>query len=294
MKALVVSNCATSAYVGGLKNLFPDWEVRGVLQSLAEEWATPTCPNLSFVEYARNCDLHIGLPSAGTRYSQLLPERAQFVAIPHFSFRGLQPDCFHLTGFSSVLRAGNLYSRIVVASFKAGLTPALTCRLFNAKTYETFDLINCYEVEKQNLIAHFGQYRIDLSDSLERWIARGNFLYSYNHPRVDVLIEILRRALVASGFIPISELECNADMGIADELSESIVWPIYPEIAKLHGLDGSLTWRLGRSGGYQTLSLDQFVEASFDALAAMQLPDLTDLPAWVNWIRSLAARGCWE
>jgi hypothetical protein len=184
MKALVVSNCATSAYVGGLKNLFPDWEVRGVLQSLAEEWATQTCPNLSFVEYARNCDLHIGLPSAGTRYSQLLPERTQFVPIPHFSFRGLQPDCFHLTGFSSVLRAGNLYSRIVVASFKAGLTPALTGRLFNAKTYEAFDLINCYEVEKQNLIAHFGQYRIDLSDSLERWIARGNFLHSYNHPRV--------------------------------------------------------------------------------------------------------------
>jgi hypothetical protein len=68
------------------------------------------------------------------------------------------------------------------------------------------------------------------------------FLYSYNRPRVDVLIEILRRTLVASGLIPMSELECGAEMGIAGELGESIVWPINPAIAKRHRLDGSLTW----------------------------------------------------
>jgi hypothetical protein len=45
------------------------------------------------------------------------------VLIPHFDFRGLQPDAFHLFGFESVLKGGSLFSKIVVTSFAAGLTP---------------------------------------------------------------------------------------------------------------------------------------------------------------------------
>jgi hypothetical protein len=288
MKALVVSNCATSAYVHGLKVLFPDWDVRGVILNLAEQWATSNPPNVEFVEYAKNCDLYIGLPPEGTRYGQLLPERKKRVMIPAFRFRGLQPDCFHLNGFDSVLgKGGNLYSRIVVASFQAGLTHILTCKLFNGKTYEVLDFLNCYNHEKQELINRFGQHSIDLSGSLERWIAHGTFVYSYNHPRIDALMEILRRALIAADLLPISELERGDCMGLVDELSESIVWPTYPEIARLHGLEGSLTWRKGRSDHYRTLQLEQFVAASFAALAAKPLPEVPSLSAWVERVESL-------
>ncbi len=257
---------------------------------LAEQWVSSNPPNVGFLQYAQDCDLYIGAPLAGARYGQLLPERNRRVLIPGFGFRGLQPDCFHLNGFNSVLgKGGSLYSRIVVASFRAGLTPLLTCKLFNQETYKAFDPLTCYDLEKQELIDRFGRYSIDLSGSLERWIARGNFLYSYNHPRIDVLMEILRRALVAAEILPISELERSDDMGVVDNLREASLWPIYPEIARLHGLDGSLTWRMGRAQNYKVLDLDQFVKASFEALTAKQLPEVPQLLTWVGLIKSLIA-----
>jgi hypothetical protein len=290
MRVLVASDCATSAYVGGLMALFPDWEVRGVLTNLAEQWATPNSLHPEFVQYTRYCDLYLGFPAEGTRYGELLPEQARRVTIPPFSFLGLQPDCFNLAGFQSVLgKGGNLYSWIVVASFQAGLTATQTAALFNAKTYEAFDMLTRYDREKQELFARFQRYGIDLSGSLERWLGRGNFLYSYNHPRIDVFMEILRRALVASDLRPASDLDRTDDMGVADALEQSIRWPIYPEIAERHGLEGSLTWRRGRMADYRTLTLDQFIEASFEQLAFSPLPEIPGLSARVEQIRSLAA-----
>jgi Polysaccharide biosynthesis enzyme WcbI len=288
-KALVVSNCATSAYVGGLKVLFPAWEVRGATSNLASQWVSSNAPNPSFVEYVQDCDIYVGLPPDGSRYGQLLPKQNLRVLIPPFRFRGLQPDVFHLEGFSSALGKGStLHSRIITASFRAGLTPSRTRSLFNLNTYVAFDFPSLYESEKQKLIGRFGRHRIDLSGSLERWISRGNFLYSYNHPRVDVLMEILRRALVAAELLPVSERERDDDMGVADDLGESIVWPIYPEIARLHDLEGSLIWRRGRAGNYETLDLNQFVQASYKRISAKHL-ETPELPEWIDILKSLDA-----
>ncbi|MDR3495922.1 MAG: WcbI family polysaccharide biosynthesis putative acetyltransferase [Ancalomicrobiaceae bacterium] len=292
MKALVVSNCATSSYVHGLKSLFPDWEVRGAMSDLAEQWVTSDPPRAGFVQYTQDCDFYIGFPPEGTRYGQLLSKRSRCVVIPPFWFRGLQPDCFGLNGFVSALGGGNLYSRIVVASFQTGLTAARTCELFNSKTYEAFDLLSCYDREKQELVDRYRPYGIDLSDSFERWLARGNFLYSYNHPRIDVLMEILRRALAAAGIIRMSEFDLDTDMGVVDELKESIVWPIYPEIARLHCLDGSLIWRQGRVHDYRTLDLEQFVDASFQELNAKPLPEVAELPAWRAALAGCLGEAC--
>ena len=289
MKVLVVSNCATSAYVGGLKALFPDWDVRGVMTHLADQWVTSTPPNAAFVQFAQNCDLYLGLAPNGTRWGELLPERIRRVIVPSFWFRGLQPDSFHLIGFDSVLRAGGtLYSRIVVASFAAGLPPTLACQMFNEATYEAFGFLSCFDRDKREMIARFGQHGIDLSGSMERWMASGNFVYTYNHARIDVYMEILRRALVAADLLAASELERHDDMGVVDNLKASIGWPVYPEIAKLHGLEGSLLWRLGGAGESRSLTLGQFVEASFKALAGKPLPELPMLTAWVDTIKLLA------
>jgi hypothetical protein len=289
MRVLVASDCATSAYVGGLMALFPDWEVRGVLTSLAEQWATPNSLHPEFIQYTKHCDLYLGFPAQGTRYGELLPEQARRITIPPFAFLGLQPDCFNLDGFQSVLgRGGNLYSWIAVASFQAGLTTAQTAALFNAKTYDALGMFASYDREKQELFARFQRSGIDLSGSLERWLGRGNFLYSYNHPRIDVFMEILRRALVASDLLPASDLDRADDMGVADALEQSIRWPIYPEIAERHGLEGSLIWRQGRMADYRTFTLDEFIEASFEQLGFGQLPEIPGLAARVEQIRSLA------
>jgi hypothetical protein len=95
--------------------------------------------------------------------------------------------------------------------------------------------------------------------------------------------------LVAADLRPISDLDRTDDMGVADALKESIQWPVYPEIAERHGLEGSLIWRRGRMADYRTFTLDQFIEASFEQLAFGQLPEIPGLSSRVEQIRSLAA-----
>lgn len=290
MRALVVSNCATATYAEGLKVLFPDWEVRGAMIDLAEKWLTADPPHQAFAGYLKVCDLYVGLPlGPAWHIGQLLPEETRRVIIPGFAFLGLQPDCLHLNGFESVLGGGNLYSRIVVASYVAGLTPERTAGLFNPETYEAFDFFSYYEQEESKLVDNFRSFGIDLSGCIGRWISRGNFLFSYNHPRVDVLTGILRRALVAARLLPESEWDRDDDMGVADHLLHSIWWPVYPEIAARHGLDGSLIWRKGRAAGYERLHLDQFITASFSALAAKPLPEIRHLPNDLERIKALIA-----
>ena len=177
-------------------------------------------------------------------------------------------------------------SQIVVTSFVAGLTPVFTSKQFNSETYEAFGFFALFEVQKRQVVDQFQQHGIDLSGSFDAWIAKGNFLYSRNHPRVDVLIEVLRRALVAADILPRADLE-RGNLPIADNLKESAHWPVYPEIGNRHGLEGSLLWRRGRTNGYQTLDLDQFITASFEALGAKRLPRLPDLPDWIDRLKAL-------
>jgi hypothetical protein len=131
-----------------------------------------------------------------------------------------------------------------------------------------------------DLVRRFKEFDIDLSNSVERWLSRGNFLHSYNHPRIDVLIEILRRALVATEILPSSKRECDEDIGIHDDLSESAIWPVYPEIGSRHGFEGSLQWRMGRAQNYKTFNLAEFIDATFNALAEQPLPPLDEAPIW--------------
>jgi hypothetical protein len=292
MKALVVSDCATSAYVGGLKALFPDWDVRGVMRNLADQWVSANPPNAGFIEFLEDCDLHIGLPAQQGRYGKKLPTRARHIVIPSFWFRGLQPDCFHLSGIVSPLgKASDLHSRIVTAAFRAGLSCKQACDLFQPRTYEAFGYLTHYDLEKKRLVERFGRHGIDLSASIERWLGRGSFLYSYNHPRVDVLMEVLRRALIVADLLPAAERADVGDIGVADDLARLIVWPVYPEIAQRHGFAGSLLWRRGQSDHFQTLELPEFVAASFEKLAGKTLPELPELPSWIDRINAVAGHG---
>lgn len=281
MKALVIHNCATSAYTKGLKAIFSDWDVRGVFEFLALQWLEERGHNSPFFEFLTNCDMYIGPPVANRRYEEFLPREVRHVEIPSFQFLGLQPDSFHLPGFVSVFGpGGNLYSKILVAAFSAGVPRSKAEAFFCERVYDFLDYFGEFDRATNALVQRFKSVGIDLSNAVERWLSRGIFLYSYNHPRVDVLIEILRRALVANGFLPISERDRDEDLGVSDDLAESNIWPIYPEIAARHGVNGSLQWRKGRSDGYRTLSLSDFVTATFEALSEKPLPHLKEMPDW--------------
>ncbi|HKN28864.1 MAG TPA: hypothetical protein VJY34_13660 [Roseiarcus sp.] len=87
MKALIVTNCATSAYTETLKIIRPSWDVRGVNIITATKWLT-TDINSNFIEFFDSADFLVtGFPDL-----RQPSKKTHVINIPGFSFRGLHPD----------------------------------------------------------------------------------------------------------------------------------------------------------------------------------------------------------
>jgi hypothetical protein len=118
--ALVVSNCMTEVLVDGMRAMFPPWDVRGAMIPTAREWLT-TKPNEQFRAFLANTDVLVTSDPDDPMF-EMLPDTATRINFPGFSFWGLQPDSFYVTGPepASAVKAGTMQSRIAVTAFVLG------------------------------------------------------------------------------------------------------------------------------------------------------------------------------
>jgi hypothetical protein len=86
-----------------------------------------------------------------------------------------------------------------------------------------------------------------LEGAFERWRARGAFMYSMNHPDLDVMRDITEHLLKKIGQPVIIS---GAAIYMDDPLVHMPIWPVYPEIGMRHGI----------SGGYIFKPHDPYVE----------------------------------
>src|SRR5215470_15972573 len=94
--------------------------------------------------------------------------------------------------------------------------------------------------------------------------AGGCFCYSVNHPKIGVLDSFAETLVRRAGLEPVSAARRRAPM---DPLAALGNWPVYPEIARHLGIDGSyeFTYKAwgpleGRHNG--VMDLEQFVTLS--------------------------------
>ncbi len=290
MKALVVTNCATAAYTSGLRTLFPEWEVKGAELNTARKWVGEE-PNPSFVEFLSGADLLLtATPDepmfAGTGKATLV--------VPTFYFRAYHPDSFHLgcgdVAVPSVLKSGNLHSRIAVTAFVLGMSRSDAIAAFNADSYERAGYFAVFESEKTELLQRFGAHGIELAAVFDRWTQTGNFLYTYNHPRSHVFNDVLLQAL-APRFVDSSRTEiARASLAtVPDYLDPSIRWPVYPEIGALYGFQSALVWRTGRDAGAESLPLEEFVGRTFEVLQTFRELSADCIPGFAQCRDALQA-----
>jgi hypothetical protein len=268
MKALVVTNCATAAYTSGLRALFPDWEVKGAELNTARNWVGGE-PNPSFIEFLASTDLVL----------TAMPDEPMFagnakLVVPAFHFRAYHPDSFHLScgdvAIQSVLKSGNLHSRIAATAFLLGMSRNDAIAAFDAGTYERTGYFAVFEAEKTELLQRFALHGIDLAAAFDRWTQTGNFLYTYNHPKASIFSDVLLQALKARFIESRQMASARATLAtVPDYLEPSIRWPVYPEIAALYRFDSEMVWRTGRDAGSVSMSLEDFVGRSFEVLQTL-------------------------
>ncbi|WP_196486720.1 WcbI family polysaccharide biosynthesis putative acetyltransferase [Burkholderia thailandensis] len=257
-KWLVISNCQTTGMMLSLAMMCPDVKVDACdywgFQANSEFWrqqiptydhivVNPEIQQLGIVDFAT------------------MPNATMLLAI---RFRAYHPDLqnvFH-DGKSVKTPLDDYHSTIVFAAYKLGCTIGQARALFNEAIYDALQYFSLWDIERKLFLDMYAEYGWDLSSELSRWTRGSAFMHTMNHPKAhalyDVALMVARKVagdrVVESGIVP------------HDTLVQAPVYPIYPELAERFGAGrGSY---LFKGMNYQLLTLDAFIEGSFDAYAA--------------------------
>lgn len=180
--------------------------------------------------------------------------------LPAVHFDAFHPDICVATSGDEVLSGpmGHYNSVIALAAFTRGLSVRQTLPLYARPTYEAAGYFSRWNSQREEVIATYAQYGVDVRASFLRWSnQRHAFMYSMNHPRIEVVYDVARAFLESLGMPVLTN-----DLRPPDNLLNGPCYPIYPEIAEDRGVSGgSYLFKLVNQ--YRLDNLEQFVTASF-------------------------------
>jgi hypothetical protein len=113
--------------------------------------------------------------------------------------RGLHPDIATLPNLRGPLNFVSLNSQcslIMVAARALGMTAADTKAMFVGEVYRELGFFDLYKTAKKRLLRQYASHGIDLTEEFAGWEKQGNSFYVCHHPKLIVLIDGLRRALL--------------------------------------------------------------------------------------------------
>lgn len=254
---LVVYNCLHVGLQNCLGLLRPDLQVDALDFGAYEKRHAEFAPALA--GYDRIVTAPHFVANACVDFSQVAP----VTRLPLTAFEAYQPDLCYLTVDGQVLRGPmfDYHSKIVVAAWRKGMTPAQAKALFTAAHYERFGFLGIWDACKQVYLGSYADAGLDLASYFPRWSREGAFMHSVNHPAIRVVADIARALLAQDGLAP-----RETDFLPHDNLKNAPVWPVYPEIAEALGVRGSLLFKVHNA--YRFLELEAFIAASYEVLSA--------------------------
>lgn len=160
---------------------------------------------------------------------------------------------------------GPLYvynSALAVFGYREGIPLGEMVDLYNADTYAKLGYFDQWHDSRRQLLSEGDACQMPLGGLFETWSRGRAFMYSSNHPTLNVMEDIARELLQRVGmfYFPESKHEY-----LPDPLKVQPIWPIYPEIAERLGLRGSTVFKINDPHG--TLELRDFVRSSYEAFA---------------------------
>lgn len=235
MKVLVVGGCITRAQVGYLQAAFPGWDVRGVLLDQASEWVEQK--HEKFLGFLDEIDVFFGFTDR-PMLKDLVPARVQRIFVPSFDWSGFHPDTVWLHGITSPTERGLIHSRLAVSAWLSGLDQVRARALFTDAHFAATGLYDVFAADRARMEGQFNKVGVDITALFDRWLEWGNFLYTPNHPRTEVIFDIADAAVRAHGLVPlVDETKLTAARTtFPDYMSKGIVWPVYPEVAARYGI----------------------------------------------------------
>ena len=285
LKVAFVGNCQAPGIVASLKSLLPEATVEGWhfgAQAIKGEELLARLADFDVVMKnlpEGHADNLFDLNRLGERF-------ARVVAIPPVAFTGFHPDIAYVFHGGRAVRGifGDYHSAIIAAAFLLGLPPDRVPGLFNSLIYARLGYFDAFQRAKEEFIAQHREHGYEIAPHFDRWLAGGAFMYTINHPRIEVLSTIATMAAIRAGLVapdtPIPD-------GVFDNLEASGIWPTYPELAQRIGIAGSMVFTRGRhevrQGEPREIGLTEAVEISYRRYEAT--PDLNLARGRVAFVR---------
>lgn len=224
--------------------------------------------------------------------------RHKVVLYPNVEFFGYHPDSVyvdvgvpynHLVG-----PCGHYQSTIALLAWKCGLSASDALKLYTRTTYSRLGFFDYWKIARDLLLGEGERAGLPLQDFVERWSRSGCFMHSINHPKLFVIADVVLALLRREGIATLAD--DTSIRFVRDYLADSVVWPVYPEIAERFGVAGSYTFKLSSphiqsDQPILTLGLKEFVELSYAAFSAHAPDSLLcsrlDLPAYRQLMEEL-------
>jgi hypothetical protein len=168
------------------------------------------------------------------------------ILIPTISFSAFHPDSIsvgegevHAPIFGPL---GVYHSVLALFAFRKGLSLREANALFNDNVFQALGYFDFWNEASAELIESGKRdCDLDLSDEFIKWSRRGVFMYTINHPKPFVLVDVAKKLLTNAGFtVP----DIDYENYIFDDFIRYPIFPIYPAIGAHFGCFGSYTFRL--------------------------------------------------
>ncbi|TCZ65355.1 WcbI family polysaccharide biosynthesis putative acetyltransferase [Roseicella aquatilis] len=273
MRIAVLGVCQAHGYAHGLAHLLPEAEV--------EAFEAVVSRNHGQVEQAaellRGFDV-IFTQEFGDEFGPLgtgaLPRLGRPVhRLPVVAFPGYHPDMIYLTLHGQVQGSpvGAYHSAIVAAAFALGVEEADVPQLFNRLVYARLGYLEGFGRARTLLLELLARYGLDMAADVESWHADGPFMHGINHPRGPVLADVARAAAIRAGLLRPDAPRVRPPF---DHLAADTIWPVYPEIAEVLGVPGSMLFKryshpVGPLGNALYIGLPRLVRESYGMYRAL-------------------------
>jgi hypothetical protein len=208
---------------------------------------------------------------------------------PVMEFNAFHPDCVYILnrGRNQFLGSpiGDYHSALAFLGYSLGFTAEQTLSLFAPEVFERLGYSRFWKVSEETLFNQCRSIGFSIEHMYRGWVRRGSFMHSVNHPKFFVMVDIALALLRDAG---LPAIPGNAEDYFPDEGLYDAVWPIYPAIAGMMGLEGSYHFKGGsRSEDVRFLNLREFVEESHEFYRRESPADL-DCQRVRQWSKDLS------
>lgn len=288
---IVSSNCQTAGIAKTLSLIFPNNEIIPF----------PT-PNLNDIvsrnklnELLSKAEFWITDNERSNPHELAKKLTLKIVLIPNIYFNAFHPDItYAVVENSNEMTNLHYNSKLICWGYINSIEVDDVCSLFSEQNFFKLGYFEYWSESVKILKSIFLKSDFNKSDFNKFFLKikrSGCFMHTFNHPKSHVITELCK--IVSQKIVSLKSYQSNVFREIVvDDFLNDNIWPVYPYVADIFGVEGTFDWRIN---GVEITSLKSFVEFMFSSyqqngISPNDLKPTADISSFDNILKPSISR----